>query len=175
MNRMPFFLGLLVNVALAVAWGTKAATASGSEPRLVSSSPEGVVVEISARDYRLRRVVLDGQTFDRMDLPGAVWPPKPGAPAVPMRGVLLGVPQGAAFSVEVVDADYDEASGVDLIPVPETTFAGRADLQFVEHHYDPDRAIYGRDRFYPAQQAAITRTGLMRDQRLGWDSLLREF
>ncbi len=166
MNRMLLFLGLLVNMALAVAPGAKAATAIDSEPRLVSSGPEGVVVEISARDYRLRRVVLDGQTFDRVDLSGAVWPPEPGAPAVPMRGVLLGAPEGAAFSVEVVDGDYDEVSGVDLMPVPETTFAGRADLQFVEHHYEPDRAIYGQDRFYPAQQAAITRTGLMRDQRV---------
>ena len=163
LNRINVLLRASIYLILALRPGAAAAQAVSGEPRLVSSGPEGVVVEISARDYGLRRVVLDGRAFDRVDLPGAVWSPEPGAPAVPVRGLLLGVPHGAEVSVEVVDAAYDEVPGVDLMPVPETQFVGR---EHVQQRYEPAPAVYGRDRFYPAQQAVITRTGLMRDQRV---------
>ena len=174
LNRINVLLRASIYLILALRPGAAAAQAVSGEPRLVSSGPEGVVVEISARDYGLRRVVLDGRAFDRVDLPGAVWSPEPGAPAVPVRGLLLGVPHGAEVSVEVVDAAYDEVPGVDLMPVPACAAlgaAGRPETQFVgrEHvqqRYEPAPAVYGRDRFYPAQQAVITRTGLMRDQRV---------
>ncbi len=162
----PINVFLRASIYLILGLGPTAARAVSSEPRLVSYGPEGVVVEISAREYRLRRVVLDGRAFDRVDLPGAVWSPEPGTPAVPVRGLLLGVPHGAGVSVEVVDAAYDEVPDVDLMPVPEAQFVGREDLWVVQQRYEPAPAVYGQDRFYPAQQAVVTRTGLMRDQRV---------
>ena len=148
--RLPFAV-----LAIVLGYGTAAAQYAGGEPRLVSSGPEGVEIEIGGADYRRSSAVADGRRYDRVDLPGAVWLPQPGHPAVPVRGALIGIPYGVDVSVAVVDAAYDEVPGVDLMPVPETYTAGRGDLRFPAQRYAPDAAAYARDAFYPAQQVAV--------------------
>ena len=168
-----FIFGFLVfstqTIVLMSGWGVP--SAQGGEPRLVSSGPEGVVLEIEGTDYRRRSVLLGGRRFDRVELPGATWLPEVGAPAVPVRGVLIGVPYGVDLSVEVEDVSYDETPGVDLMPVPETYFVGRGQAAMPTERYAADAQAYGRDVFYPAQEAVLTQTGMMRDQRVAALSL----
>ncbi len=141
------------------------------EPVLVSSDSRGVVVEISGSGYQADRLVLDSGLFDRIGLPGAVWLPEPGRPAVPVRGVLIGVPFGADLSLEVLDVAYEEIPDVNLMPVPETRTSGREDFQRIQERYEPDDRFYAEDRFYPGDDAAIGLTGVLRDQRVAAISL----
>ena len=77
-----FIFGFLVfstqTIVLMSGWGVP--SAQGGEPRLVSSGPEGVVLEMEGTDYRRRSVLLGGRRFDRVELPGATWLPEVGAP-----------------------------------------------------------------------------------------------
>ena len=142
-----------------------------SEPVLVSSDSRGVVVEISGSGYQADRLALDGGQFDRVGLPGAVWLPEPGRPAVPVRGVLIGVPFGADLSLEVLDVAYEEVPDVNLMPVPESRTWGREHVQHVRERYEPDDRFYAEDRFYPGDDAVIGLTGVLRDQRVAAVSL----
>ncbi|MCZ6634245.1 MAG: hypothetical protein O7G87_12635, partial [bacterium] len=73
-----------------LAWMLGIGTAFGeSKPRLISSSLEGVIVALDGSDFGVDRMVLDGRSFDRVSM--GDWLPEVGAPAVPVRGALLGV------------------------------------------------------------------------------------
>ncbi len=129
------------------------------------------MIEISGSGYQTSRLVVDGEEFDRIDLPGAVWLAEPGRPAVPARGVLIGVPFGTELSLEVLDVEYEEVPDVNLMPVPETQLVGREDFQRIQERYAPDDRFYAEDRFYPGDDAEMGLTGVIRDQRVAAVSL----
>ena len=141
------------------------------EPRLVWAGEDGVEIEVDGSDYQLRTAHLEGVAYDQVVLPGGMWLPEPGRPAVPVRGALLGVPFGVRIAVTVVEAEYDEISGVLLMPVPRSRPVGRGPSQTAVEVYEPDADFYEHDGFYPEQRAAVTRTGVMRDQRVAGVSL----
>ena len=70
--------------------------AYGGQPRLVWAGDGGVEIEVDGSDYQLREVHLEGTAYTLVQLPGGMWLPEPGRPAVPVRGTLLGVPYGNA-------------------------------------------------------------------------------
>ena len=96
---------------------------------------------------------------------------RPGAPAVPVRGAILGMPFGSRAVVQVVEADYEEIEGVDLLPVPTIQWLGSEDHPFSRSVYDRDAAIYQRPGFYPGAEAVIAHTGVLRDQQVAALSL----
>ena len=108
-DRHGWGLALLM-VGLVLASGVATARYAGSEPRLAASGPDGVEIEIGGAGYRLSVVTLEGRQFDRVTLPGAVWLPEPGRPAVPTRGELLGVPYGADLSVHIPERKGEQQS-----------------------------------------------------------------
>ena len=145
--------------------------AFGGEPRLVWTGADGVEIEVDGSDYQLRTVHLEGVAYTQVQLPGGMWLPEPGRPAVPVRGTLLGVPFGARVSVTVVEAEFDEVSGVLLMPAPQPRPTGRGAFGTAVEVYEPDAEFYAADGLYPAQQAVVTRIGVMRDQRVAGISL----
>ena len=158
-----FFLGVSSRAAVA--------RPGSGEPVVLSSDARGVVIEISGSGYQTSRLVVDGEEFDRIDLPGAVWLAEPGRPAVPARGVLIGVPFGTELSLEVLDVEYAEVLDVNLMPVPETQLVGREGFERLQEHYGSDDRFYAEDRFYPRDDAVMGQIGVIRDQRVAALSL----
>ena len=161
--------GVLLGQAPAI--GTPATGQSWRAVRLLSSGPDGLVLEASGQDFGLATVVLDGQVYQRVDLPGGLFAPEPGSPAVPVLGELVGVPPGAQVTVEVVAGEYDEIPDVDLIPIPRTEYLGIGSEQRAVLRYERNNRVYDGDGFYPGQQALVTQTGMLRDQRVAGISL----
>lgn len=145
--------------------------AYGGEPRLVWTGADGVEIEVDGSDYQLRTVHLEGVAYTQIQLPGGMWLPEPGRPAVPVRGILLGVPYGARVAVTVVEAEFDEISGMLLMPVPQFRSTGRTAFGTEVEVYEPDAEFYATDGIFPAEQAVVTHTGVMRDQRVAGISL----
>ncbi len=145
--------------------------AYGGEPRLVRTFVDGVEIEVSGSDYQLRTVRLEGVAYTEVQLPGGMWLAEPGRPAVPVRGTVLGVPFGARVAVTVVEAEFDEMSGVLLLPAPQPRSTGRGTFGTEVQVYEPDADFYAADGLYPAQQAEVTGIGVMRDQRVAGISL----
>ena len=96
---------------------------------------------------------------------------RPGAPAVPVRGAILGMPFGSRAVVQVVDADYEEFGGIDVMPVPQIQWLGSEEHPFSRAVYERDEAIYQRPGFYPGAEAVIAHTGVLRDQQVAVLSL----
>ncbi len=142
-----------------------------SDIKIVATEPNAIVVEVTVFDLARQSVVINGQPVDRVDVPGWVHWFEPGAPAVPARGTVLGVPFGAQVSVMVIDADYEEIQGVDLVSIPDTHGFGSEDYPTSRAVYEKDLSVYTRDAFYPGEEAVITHQGTMRDQQVAVLSL----
>ena len=145
--------------------------AQAGQVEVVATEPNAVVVEVTAFDLSRQVVVINGENIDRVDVPGWVHWQEIGAPAVPVRGAVLGVPFGAQLVATVIDADYEEMQGVDLMPVPDTQWLGSDDYPIAREIYEKDLDVYRTDAFYPNEEAVIVQEGTMRDQRVATLSL----
>ncbi len=145
--------------------------AYSGQPRLAWAGEDEVEIEVDGSDYRLREVRLEGTAYTRVQLPGGMWLPEPGRPAVPVRGTLLGVPYGTRVVATVVESEFDVIPGVLLLPVPGSRPAGRGVYRSEVEDYEPDAEFYARDGLYPAEPAVVTRIGVLRDQRVAGISL----
>ena len=144
-------------VAIVLSMGVGVAQAG--EVRVVATGDNWVEVAVSEADF------VPAQS------PFANALHRPGAPAVPVRGAILGMPFGSRAVVQVVEADYDEIEGIDLMPVPTIQWLGSGEHPFSKSVYDRDAAIYATPGFYPGAEAVIAHTGVLRDQRVAALSL----
>ena len=116
-------LGTLIAAVLVFSTGpTPLATAqapSGNQLNLLSSTEHGAVLELTVDDFRIETIDHEGQTYQRLIIPGLAQTDAPGKPQVPTRGALLGIASPERVSVQVLDADVETLGGYRLYPAPE--------------------------------------------------------
>ena len=135
--------------------------------RVVTTGENWVEVVVDASDL----VVTSESPYDRIDIPGWMWLHQPGAPAVPVRGATLGMPYGSRAVVQVLDANYEEIDGLNLMPVPQTQLLGSEQHPFSRSVYLKNQTIYDTPGFYPGAEAVVAHTGILRDQQVAILSL----
>lgn len=171
MTRRTIILGVLLTLLLA-AGGLALLAAAQPTPstdlRVIRSTPGSMLVEFTAGDFQIESIDRAGLTYQRVQLPGTVQTSTPGAPQVPTRGALLGLPALTGLSLEVLEADYETRPGYRLDPAPGLRLAQGDDRisssSRVEPFFTLDPALYGSDAFYPASPAQLGQGGYLRDQ-----------
>ena len=141
--------------------------AHAGDVRVVATGENWVEVVVDVSDI----AITSGSPYDRIDVPGWMWLHQPGAPAVPVRGATLGMPYGSRAVVQVLNADYEEIEGLDLMPVPQTQLLGSEQHPFSRSVYLRDEIIYDTPGFYPGAEAVVAHTGILRDQQIAILSL----
>ena len=141
--------------------------AHAGDVRVVATGENWVEILVDISDLS----VTSESPYDRIDVPGWMWLHQPGAPAVPVRGATLGMPYGSRAVVQVLDANYEEIEGLDLISVPQTQLLGSEQHPFSRSAYLKDETIYDTPGFYPGAEAIIAHTGILRDQQIAILSL----
>lgn len=156
------------------------ASASGQEgepqdaaPRLVEVSPTGLIFELDVASPKLEEVQVDGQTFQRLSLPGYTAAGAAGQPELLQTGVLLGMPAEGSVQLRILDAQVETLPGsYTLYPVPQQVVqrdpqSGEADaVAGVQEQFTWDRAAYANDQFQPEAVVSLDETAFMRDQRV---------
>jgi len=155
---------LMLIVFLALCLNSPMRTMAG-ELRVVASDEGSVTVEVNGLDYGLHSVVDQGTRYQALSIPRGVTAPVDGSPDVPVVGGLIGIPFGVDVRLEIVDASYVDVNDVLLLPVPTVDDKGRTNT------YIPNPRDYASNSWFPAEQASITRVGLIRDQRVAAVSL----
>jgi len=98
-------------------------------------------------DFKLDTIqVAGGAIAQRPYFHKAIWLNQPGAPELPARVFIVGVPPGAQAEVTVIPGTVEEIAAVNVRAVP---FPKRGD----EWRDEPDPQIYAGDTFYPAALA----------------------
>ena len=125
---------------------------------VLSTRPDGLVLELELPPVELVARDLDGGRFDDVVVEGAARFDRAGAPALPFWAEVLAVPPGAQVEVAILEIDSATREQVHFVPAPsplEADAEGGAS-------YQVDPVAYGQDRFAPADPVAVEYLGVLR-------------
>jgi hypothetical protein len=178
LGRKWILLIILVMAALAgVTWSAPAGAdppTQAAEVEVLRSDLAGIDVRIRVPAYRVETITVDGQSYRRIQIPGYELSRVPGQPALPERGVLLGIPVGTQVKLSILHSDNQTAAGFRLAPattleaLDDVTKQGPAEefrASSLRSRLIEDARIYNSAMLYPVSPVEIADTGYLRDQR----------
>ncbi len=165
--KVVFIVALLLGMAFpGQADFSAEGRAQEPEIRIISSSPERIVIEMSVPDYQIEQVMIDNHVYDRVVVPGYSQSDEVGKPQVPVLGTLLGIPPMGEFSLEILSVESKMLKGsYELVPAPRPVLA-EDEFAAGEWQYTKDQTAYLTDQVHPNIAARVGDEAWMRDQRL---------
>ncbi len=151
-----FLFLLLVSTSICLA------STRDSDLKILSSSPNHLLVQFTPSNWRAEERKIDGLTFhlymfDRADLLGEA-----GSPQIPTRMATIGVPLTGDVSFQVIDAEFQTAQNIRLLPNPQVS---REDLGY-RTVYQVDEEIYQSRDILPASIVSMAEPSWFRSQRV---------
>jgi uncharacterized repeat protein (TIGR01451 family) len=145
----------------------------GPEIRLLESDESHVLFELEVPGYSLNRRTVGGELYDVVSIPGWGLTQEEGAPQLPTRGIMVGIPPNANVELRVVEATGHDAGPFRILPTPERVLQdGPADWldvwtspPQVEQRFVASPGVYAIDAFSPSEAAALDGVGYLRNQR----------
>jgi len=127
------------------------------DAQLAGSGNRQVTIAYQLTDFKLDTLYFSGSIALRPSFYKALAPGKIGAPELPTRVFVIGLPPGAQAEVSVMPGAVEELSEINIRPVPTPEHDGG-------WRVDPDPQIYTRNNFYPAELARVAPTAQFRQQ-----------
>jgi hypothetical protein len=158
MQLQPFFSKFLPLCFLAVG----SLLAAERDAQVVQTSERQVTISYRLADFKLHKLTINGQAAEKPDFENAISLNAAGAPELPTRVFVVGVPAGAQAEVSIIPGTVEERSGIYVPPVP---VKERAE-DLTRFRYSPDAQIYGRDAFYPADLVRVVPPAQFRRQTI---------
>jgi len=135
--------------------------------QVVEQDATGVTLELRTEAFSKMDVLVEGTTYQRIrineyihGLTEAV-----GMPELPVKGILLDVPDGISAYLTVQESEATTHSGYMVYPVPETVVAKEGGMERVAEVFAKDEAAYGANAFYPDVVARLGTAYTFRDQK----------
>ena len=158
--------------------GAKPPTVPTSTASVVSEDLSGMTVRVQLPELRFVPETGGGKQWTRLALPDTDTPGTPGTPGIPIASQILGIPDGATYTVEAKATSSYELDGVNVYPAqedpvdqatpggltPEPDFTKGP---FVDPSFDLQPSAYRQKGFVPAQPAMGKVLGQSRDLTLG--------
>lgn len=165
-------LGLLLTALLIVGSASSAALTTlmpaSSQLRLLRSDEQAVLLELVLDGFETKTIVWEGGTYQRIIIPDMGHTVAPGAPQVPTRGTLLGLPSADGVSARILEATYDTLHGFRLLPAAQLSLRGDSLVGLpaggVNETLILDSELYATDAFFPDSPVEVGDTGYMREQ-----------
>lgn len=163
-------VSVLATLTLFILFSANPADAQGtSRLQLIQSTSDRVVLELSVDSYTSQTRNVGGRNYTTFSISDFGLLGDAGKPALPTKGVMLGIPPGAELTLRIL-ADESRRDPLANPPIPAPT--AQVDLNFRERNprflgnqIIPDQATYTANRFYPSDAARIASTGNWRSQR----------
>jgi len=128
------------------------------DAKLAQSSSRQITISYQLTDFKLDTLQTDGAIVVRPSFYKALALSKIGAPELPARVFIIGIPPGAQAEVSVIPGAVEELSEINIRPVPAPERGDRRD--------EPDPKIYTRNIFYPAALARVDPPSQFRQQTI---------
>lgn len=129
---------------------------------MISSTPNGVVVELTVDGFYVTDTSIGGETFHRIGLGsergGVV--PGIGAPELPVLARLVSIPDLGSVHIKRVDVTEAVVAGYHVAPLQPPCAEDSMPSAF-----ELDASRYAKDEFYPAEWARVGSPMIMRDLR----------
>lgn len=154
--------------------GSREQASRQPEIHVLATDENAVVLEVDVPELTFTRQVIGATGFDVVSVHDWGLTQEVGAPRLPMRRVLVGIPPGASVELGVLNEVVREAGPYHVIPVPDLILQThpldqlgmwnsppRFDERFLE-----SPAVYGTDAQYPGVVARLAEVGYIRDRRI---------
>jgi hypothetical protein len=83
---------------------------------------------------------------------------------MPLKGILIDIPEGMTGSLSIVETEVQSYSGYQIFPVPEAVVDANGATAAVGESFVFDEAAYARDAFYPQDVAQLAAIYTFREQ-----------
>jgi len=136
----------------------------GSEPfelTVVDSDLETSRLAFELSRFMTADVTAMDRDWTALALPGAALRLERGAPELPVVRASVALPDFGAPVLRVLEVTYDEFSGIDLLP-SKGSISREIDPAEVAYELG---AVYGQDRWYPAEPIELGEPYILRDTR----------
>ena len=143
--------------------GSGSSLSADASVQVLASDSRGMTVELVTKSFDVTPVTAGGQAFERLRVPAYVhgFTLEPGLPQVPLKGILLDIPQGKQARVEVLDSASRVLAGYRVYPAP--LHQAGANNQVAEV-FSWDEAAYRENAYYPAVAAELSTEYVFRGQ-----------
>lgn len=177
MKRLTNGLAIVLSFLLlfpSLARAAQPAPAANSAPvagdvQLLRADEQGISLALDTADYTVETVDGVAGKCQRIRVPGYAQSGETGAPQLPVKVVLLGVPPQAKLSLTATPGERVIAStSFHACPAPQAVVEqGEGEVvRYEEQAVAPAETIYSRNARYPAQTAVVHDLGNIRSQRL---------
>jgi hypothetical protein len=164
---------LLFTLVLAAGWVYSASAAyiplrsdvldDRPQAHVLNNSATEVQLEILLPGLEIRDGILEGQRWDRLEIPGCGIDQEPGTPELPHFTRLLVVPPVSGFHAEFEALETVTIPNLHLMP------AQPRELEELTASHTPviyNAQIYAKDEFFPSQRVTIGPPALLRGMRV---------
>jgi len=135
--------------------------------QIVAFDENGITLELRTEAFEMEMIQVDDLVFQRLGIPEYIhgFTPEVGKPELPMKGVLLDVPDGKSATLTVEAVESKTLSGYWIYPVPQKIINGEEGSAHVAEVFTMDEAAYSTDAFYPEGVVSLGQTFMFRDQQ----------
>ena len=113
---------------------------------MVQSDARQAAFSFHLTDFKIQPLLLNGERCERLAFGNAISLNPAGAPDLPSRVFVLGIPPRAQAEVSVVPGAFEEFADIRVLPVPTPDASGKISRQ----NFLPDPKVYAQDAYYPA-------------------------
>ena len=134
-------------------------TAGERDAQLATNSNRQVTISYQLTDFKLDTFQLNGALAFRPTFYKALALSDRGAPELPTRVFIIGLPPGAQAEVSVIPGTSEELSEIEVRPAPTLDKRGG-------RRYDTDPQVYSHHSFYPTTLARVAPATQFRQQTI---------
>ena len=135
--------------------------------KVLSSDKNDIVIEFTLPPPSLREFETEGELYHEISLPGSAMTGEPGKPNLPVKGTLIGLPEGSSPTLSIIETDMKILKGLNLRPAPQPVMVDEDTPQArLAYIFNKDAEAYGRNAFLPERVAELGPPAYMRDQQV---------
>ena len=144
--------------------------AKSFQPTVLVSDAQKIVVELHVPEFHLDANRDSWSSTSAIHIKDYASVAEPGHPALPLLGMVFGIPQGAEPRIEILDQRVSEHTVPPLRPAPDVRSEKKSSTRLQAHKvhrtlsYEPDPHIYQTDALYPQTSVRFGRRGTLRGQ-----------
>jgi len=125
--------------------------------QILAADETGMTLELSTDSFDTQVVTADGLEFERLSISEYIHGRSQdvGKPEVPLKGILLDIPEGQRAALEVLQTEVDTYAGYRVFPVPENILDDQGSIAAVAESFVWNQSAYAIDEFYPVAVAEL--------------------
>ncbi len=138
----------------------------GRGVEVLGKDDSGMTLALNTGGFETEVVTVGGQEYEQLNISDYVhgYTGQVGAPRLPLKGLLIDVPEGKVARMSVVDSQAEFYDGYRIYPVPEAGLDAAGGMAAVGSAFVQDDLAYSNDGFYPQTVAALGQGYVFRDQ-----------